>query len=63
MSIKKEIECPKKDGTKIKGKKCQKCDFYNTKEWYIKGKSCDFFCTYNMSDYERDLMTEKKKKK
>ena len=56
MAINKVTMCPKSKWTEIKGRRCKKCEHYNPKKWFCKGKEIDVFCMFDMTESEKKYL-------
>ena len=39
-----------------KDNECQKCEHYNPRKWYCRGKEVEVFCDYIMTDIEKKFL-------
>lgn len=56
MPIKKITKCPLGKKLKPKDKKCKKCEYYNPRKWFNKGKEVDVFCGYMLTNIEKKYL-------
>jgi len=61
MAIKTKMDkCPKDKRIKLKGKTCQKCEFYSSQRWFTAQGEVDAFCMYEANDIEKNIIKHKK---